>query len=111
MKFAQHFGFSRQSLWMGLLMAVLLISTPLYAADEAAPVSGGTITAIDAISRVIEIDGVPYTLALQAEIKDETSDPPKAMRITELQVGQYVNFEANDKLINKLSAFMESQNK
>lgn len=105
MKFIRRFDFSRQSLWMSLLAVALLISTPLYAADEAAPVSGGTITAVDAISRVIEIDGAPYTLALQAEIKEATNDPPKAISIADLHVGQYVNFEASNKLINKLSAF------
>jgi hypothetical protein len=110
MKFAPCFDLSRPFLWMSLLVVTLLISAPLYA-GEAAPVSGGTIEEIDIMGRVIKIDGTSYTLALQAEIKDATSDPPKAMRITELQVGQYVNFEASNKLIHKLSAFLEGQNK
>ena len=105
MKFLPRFDFSRQSVWMSLLVAVLLVSGPLYASEE--PVNSGTITAVDVVGRVIEIDQTRYVLALQAEVKDASSDPPKTISIADLKVDQYVNFEANNKTINSLSTFVE----
>jgi len=104
MKFIRRFDFSRQSLWMSLLVAVLLISTPLYAAEASGVF--GEITVVDAAERVIEIDGVQYKLVLQAEIKNASDKTSKAISMTDLKAGQYVQFEVSSgNMIQRLLVF------
>ena len=103
MRFIQRFDACCRSVWVCLLVVALLVAAPLHA-DEASSVAG-SITAVDVIGRTIEIDGARYTLALQAEIKNASSEPQQAMSIADLKVGQYVKFTAIGNVIQNLRVF------
>ena len=106
MKFMQRFSFSRQSPWMGVLMAVVLIAAPLYASDE--PIKAGEITGIDLVARVIKVNNIRYILAQKAEIYNVSGEEPRAMDITDLKVGQQVvGFEAASNVISGLRIFIK----
>lgn len=108
MKFIPCFGFSRQSLWMTLFVAVLLVSSvPLYA-SQATSISG-EITAIDVIERAIEVDSVRYTLAQGAAIKNASSETEQILSIADLKVGQYVEFESSSNVIQSLRVFEQGR--
>jgi len=104
MKFLPHFDLSRKSFWKTLLVAVFLVSGPLYASEEELGVSG-KISGISVAERFIEVNTIQYKVPLQAELQDVSSTVPKMVNIADLKVGQYVEFQAIGNIVKSLSAF------
>lgn len=101
MQFIRLFG-SSIAIWTLPLIVVLLVSAPL---QSRASDFNGEITSINKIGRSIKINGNSYTVALQAEIRDAFSDTTDPMSISDLEVGQYVEFDVDGKIIQKLRIF------
>lgn len=112
MKFARHFGFSRQSLWMGLLMAAVLIAAPVYAARDDLPTVDGLpkvdkITAIDPVARIIKVNDARYLIGQQAGIYGISGEATPQISIADLKVGQEVEgFKAEGDVITILRVFI-----
>jgi len=103
MRFMPRFDAFHGSVWVCLLVLTLWIAAPVYAEE-----SGGYITAVHVIDRVIEVDGAAYKLSDQAEIVDgaaEDATQPTIIRITELNVGYYVQFTTSSNVIQSLRVF------
>jgi hypothetical protein len=96
MRFIQSFNYFRSKVWMGLLIAILLVSGPLHAV---VPIATGKITAVDVIERVVAIDGARYRLVPQAEIYRETDQGFQITSMTDLRIGQVVAYEVSGELI------------
>lgn len=103
MRFMPRFNIFPGLAWVCLLVMALWVAAPVYSEE-----SGGYITAVNAIDRVIEVDGTAYKLSDQAEIIDgaaEDATQPTIIRITELQVGTYVQFTTSSNVIQSLRVF------
>lgn len=104
MKFVPRFDLSRSFLWIGLFVAVLLISGPLYASEEESGVSG-KISGISLAERFIEVNAIQYKVPLRAELQDVSSTVPKMINMADLKVGQYVEFQVIGNTVKSLTAF------
>lgn len=104
MKLLPRFDCSQSFLWMGLLVVALLVAGPLYASEEESGVSG-KITQINLTERFIEVNSVQYKMPLKVELQDVSGSVPKIINITELKVGQYVEFQVIGNTVKSLQAF------
>ena len=94
----------RFDLWMGVFVAILLVSGPLSASEEESGVSG-KITGISLTERFIEVNGIQYKVPLKAELQDVSGSVPKIVNMTDLKVGQYVEFQVAGNTVKSLQAF------
>lgn len=104
MKLLARFDRSQSFLWMGLLVVALLVAGPLYASEEEPGISG-KITQISLTERFIEVNSIQYKVPLKAELQDVSGSVPKIINITDLKVGQYVEFQVIGNTVKSLQAF------